>query len=41
MGADAEDVALSIHPHPSLSESVGLAAEVAIGTVTDLPPKRR
>jgi len=41
MGADAEDVALSIHPHPTLSETVGLAAEVATGTVTDLPPKRR
>jgi len=36
MGADAEDVALTIHPHPTLSESVGLAAEVATGTVTDL-----
>ncbi len=41
-GADAEDVALTIHPHPTLSESVGLAAEVATGTVTDLyVPKRR
>ena len=40
MGADAEDVALTIHPHPTLSETIGLAAEVATGTVTDLPPKR-
>jgi dihydrolipoamide dehydrogenase len=36
MGCDAEDIALSIHPHPTLSESVGMAAEVAAGTVTDL-----
>ena len=36
-GADAQDIALSIHPHPTLSETVGLAAEVAVGTVTDLP----
>ena len=42
MGADAEDVALTVHPHPSLSESVGIAAEVGAGTVTDLYlPKRR
>jgi len=41
MGADAEDVALTIHPHPTLSETVGLAAEVAAGTTTDLPPARR
>jgi dihydrolipoamide dehydrogenase len=41
MGADAEDVALTIHPHPSLSETVGLAAEVGAGTITDLYfPKR-
>jgi dihydrolipoamide dehydrogenase len=36
MGANAEDLALTIHPHPTLSETVGLAAEVAAGTVTDL-----
>ncbi|MGH8225444.1 MAG: dihydrolipoyl dehydrogenase, partial [Gammaproteobacteria bacterium] len=36
MGCDAEDIALSIHPHPTLSESVGMAAEVAAGTITDL-----
>ena len=36
LGADARDIALTIHPHPTLSETVGLAAEVADGTVTDL-----
>ena len=41
MGAVAEDLALTIHPHPTLSETVAFAAEVADGTVTDLPPKRR
>ncbi len=41
MGADAEDLALTIHPHPTLSESIGFAAELAEGTITDLPPPRR
>ena len=41
MGADAEDIGLTVHPHPTLSESLGMAAEVATGTITDLPPKRR
>jgi dihydrolipoamide dehydrogenase len=41
MGADAEDIGLTIHPHPTLSETVGMAAELALGTITDLPPKRR
>jgi dihydrolipoamide dehydrogenase len=41
MGADAEDIGLTIHPHPTLSESLGMAAEIAAGTITDLPPKRR
>jgi dihydrolipoamide dehydrogenase len=42
MGSDAEDVALTIHPHPTLSETVGFAAEIAAGTITDiLPPRRR
>jgi dihydrolipoamide dehydrogenase len=42
MGCDAADLALSIHPHPTLSETVGLAAEVFDGTITDLiAPKRR
>jgi len=36
MGADAEDIALIIHPHPSLSESVGNAAEIVTGSITDL-----
>ncbi|UJF19628.1 dihydrolipoyl dehydrogenase [Vibrio sp. SS-MA-C1-2] len=37
MGCDAEDIALTIHAHPTLHESIGLAAEVFEGTVTDLP----
>ena len=37
MGADAEDLALTIHAHPTLHESVGLAAEVFEGSITDLP----
>ena len=37
MGCDAEDLALTIHAHPTLHESVGLAAEVFEGTITDLP----
>jgi dihydrolipoamide dehydrogenase len=40
MGADVEDLALTIHPHPTLSETVGLAAEMAHGTITDLMPPR-
>jgi dihydrolipoamide dehydrogenase len=41
MGAEAADIALTIHPHPTLSESVGMAAEVYEGTITDLyVPKR-
>lgn len=36
MGADAEDIALTVHPHPTLSETVGMAAEAAAGTLTDL-----
>jgi dihydrolipoamide dehydrogenase len=40
-GADAEDIALAIHPHPTLSETVGFAAEMAAGTITDLMPPRR
>jgi dihydrolipoamide dehydrogenase len=40
MGADVEDVSLTIHPHPTLSETVGLAAEMADGTITDLMPAR-
>jgi len=42
MGADAADVALTVHPHPTLSETVGMSAEAFEGTVTDLyVPKRR
>jgi len=41
MGADAVDIGKTIHPHPTLSESIGMAAEVLEGTATDLPPARR
>jgi dihydrolipoamide dehydrogenase len=40
LGANAEDLSLTVHPHPTLSETVGFAAEVAQGTITDLPAKR-
>ena len=40
MGANAEDLALTVHPHPTLSETVGFAAEIAEGTITDLAPPR-
>ncbi|AOT06799.1 MULTISPECIES: dihydrolipoyl dehydrogenase [Pseudoalteromonas] len=40
MGADAEDVALTIHAHPTLNESIGLAAEIFEGSITDLPNKK-
>ncbi len=36
MGADAEDIGLTIHPHPTLSETIGMAAEAFEGTITDL-----
>lgn len=41
MGCDAEDIALTIHAHPTLHESVGLAAEVFEGSITDLPNKKQ
>ncbi len=41
MGADAVDIGKTIHPHPTLGESMGMAAEVAEGTCTDLPPARK
>jgi dihydrolipoamide dehydrogenase len=41
MGADAVDIGKTIHPHPTLGESIGMAAEVAEGSCTDLPPQRR
>ena len=36
MGADAEDIALTVHPHPTISETISAAAEVFTGTITDL-----
>ena len=41
MGCDAADIGKTIHPHPTLGESIGMAAEVALGTCTDLPPQRK
>jgi dihydrolipoamide dehydrogenase len=41
MGSDAVDIGKTIHPHPTVSESVGFAAEVFEGTCTDLPPQRK
>ena len=41
MGADAVDIGKTIHPHPTLGESIGLAAEAAHGSCTDLPPQRK
>ena len=41
MGADEVDIGKTIHPHPTLGESIGLAAEAAHGSCTDLPPVRR
>ena len=42
MGADAEDIGLSVHPHPTLSETFAMAAEMVEGSITDLmPPKKR
>ena len=41
MGADLEDVALTIHPHPTLSETPFFAAEVALGTITDMMPAKK
>jgi dihydrolipoamide dehydrogenase len=40
MGADAEDIGLTIHPHPTLSETIAFAADIAQGTITDLPNKK-
>lgn len=40
MGADAEDIGLTIHPHPTLSETLGFAAEMITGTITDIYIKR-
>jgi dihydrolipoamide dehydrogenase len=42
MGADAADIGLTIHPHPTLSETIGMAAEAFEGTITDLYiPKKK
>lgn len=41
MGCDAEDIGKTIHPHPTLGESIGMAAEVVLGVCTDLPPMRK
>ena len=42
MGADAADISLTVHPHPTLSETVAFAAEAFEGTLTDLyMPKKR
>ena len=42
MGCDADDIALTIHPHPTLSETVALATEIFEGTITDLyMPKKK
>ena len=40
-GLDAEDIALTIDAHPTLSETVGFSAEMAEGTITDIMPKRK
>ena len=36
MGANVEDIILSIHPHPTLTETIANAAEIVAGTITDL-----
>ncbi|CAI06195.1 dihydrolipoyl dehydrogenase [Aromatoleum aromaticum] len=41
MGADAVDIGRTIHPHPTLGETIGLAGEVAHGSCTDIPPMRK
>ena len=41
MGADAVDIGKTIHPHPTLGESIGMAAEVSHGSCTDLPPLKK
>ena len=41
MDATVADIALTIHPHPTLGESIGMAAEVAEGSCTDLPPQKK
>ena len=41
VGADEVDIGKTIHPHPTLGESIGMAAEIAHGTCTDVPPQRK
>jgi dihydrolipoamide dehydrogenase len=41
MGALAEDMGLTIHPHPTLSETLGEAAEIFLGSVTHMLPKKK
>ena len=41
MGADAPDIGKTIHPHPTLGERIGMAAEVAHGSCTEVPPMRK
>jgi len=41
MGCDAVDIGKTIHPHPTLGESIGMAAEIAHGTCTDVPPAKK
>jgi dihydrolipoamide dehydrogenase len=41
MASDAEDIGLTVHPHPTLTETIGFAAEMAAGTITDLMPPRK
>ena len=41
MGADPHDIGKTIHPHPTLGESIGMVAEVFSGTCTDLPPQKK
>jgi len=41
MGADMVDIGKTIHPHPTLGESIGMAAEIAHGSCTDVPPQKK
>jgi dihydrolipoamide dehydrogenase len=41
MGSDATDIGKTIHPHPTLSESVGMSSEAFEGVCTDLPPQKK
>ena len=41
MGADTVDIGKTIYPHPTLGESIGMAAEVVHGSCTDVPPARK